>query len=180
VRAAPWIAVYVAVLIAWLAFLASRKTPTLWKGRALAVVNGVFVLVAVATALVRGEIPDAQMVTFLAILVVVSVAAHNVWLLLHTDRAEAERILEKCFVQTRATHERTTTGYNVKLSEAEMRVRLTNAQFTQKLSFAGAGTSKKAELIRALIGKQFTQGYPILKIRTYYVTRRIPDPPPAG
>jgi hypothetical protein len=166
VRAAPWIAVYVAVLIAWLAFLSSRKTPTLWKGRALAVVNGAFVLVAVATALVRGEMPDAALNIFLFALLITALAAHNIWLLFHLDRAEAERILEKCFAQTRATHERTTTGYNVKLSETAMRVSLFKAPLSVKLAFASARTSKKAELIRALIGKQFAPCFPTLKIRT--------------
>ena len=165
-RAAPWLAVYVAVLIAWISFLASRKTPTLWKGRALGVLNGAFVFVVVATAIARGEMPDTGLSILLFALAITALAAHNIWLLLHLDRVAAERILEKCFAQTRAIHQRTANGYTIKLSDAEMQIVLTALPLAHNLRFSGSRTSKKADLIRALIGKQFAPSFPTLTIRT--------------
>ncbi|MGI8402396.1 MAG: hypothetical protein ACR2NS_12460 [Gemmatimonadaceae bacterium] len=164
--AAPWVAAYATALIVWLIVLVRGREPTLWKGKAFAYFNGAIVAVVLVVLLVRQERPGVGLYIFGALLIVSAVAARNAWLLLHIDRAEIDKTLEKCFAQTRASPKRTTAGYVMSAGGAEMSVAITPMLTMHAVRFAGTSSSKKGQLIRALIAKQFRPSFPALRIRT--------------
>ena len=165
--AAVWIAAYVATVILWLTSLGTRSEPTLLKGRVVVFLNGAFVVASVVALLIRRERPGADLIVFDIVLVASAILFGRVWLLLHIPRDEAEAILEKCFAQTRARYERAPNGYTVSAAGAEMAVAMSESfRGALRIRFSGARTSKKAGLIRALVGKQFRPPFPTLRIRT--------------
>jgi hypothetical protein len=165
VSAAPWVAAYAAALIVWLIVLAAGKEPTLWKGRALLYLNGAFIGVLVLAMLVRQQRLGVGLYVLGALLLASAAATRNTWVLLHIDRSEIDRVLEKCFAQTRAQFDKTDQGYTVSAAGA-MRVAVTPMLTTHTIRFTGSSDSKKGQLIRALIGKQFRPSFPALRIRT--------------
>jgi hypothetical protein len=165
VPAAPWVAAYAAALIVWLIVLAAGNRPTLWKGRALLYLNGAFIAVLLVVVLVRQQRPGLGLYIFGAVLLASAVAARNAWLLLHIDRTEIARILEKCFAQTRTQFDRTDRGYTARAG-GEMQVTVTPVLTMHTVRFTGTSNSKKGQLIRALIAKQFRPSFPALRIRT--------------
>jgi hypothetical protein len=165
VPAAPWVAAYATALILWLIVLAAGRKPTLWKGRALIYFNGAIIAVLVVVMLVRQQQPGFGLYILAALLLASAAAARNSWLLLHIDRPEIDRILERCFAQTRAQFDKTGQGYTVRAG-GEMRVTVTPMLAMHSIHFTGTGNSKKGQLIRALIAKQFRPSFPALRIRT--------------
>lgn len=146
--------------------LAAGRAPTLWKGRAFAYFNGAFAGVLLAVMLLRQERPGVALFIFVALLLASAIASRNAWLLLHIDRTEIDKTLEKCFAQTRASPQRTITGYVVSAGGAQMSVAITPMLKMHTVCFGGTSSSKKGELIRALIAKQFRPSFPALRIRT--------------
>jgi hypothetical protein len=167
VTAAVWIAAYVATVIVWLTSLGTRSEPTLLKGRSFLLLNVAFVVASVFAMLIRRERAGADLIAFDILLLVSAILARSIWLLLHIAPAEVDEIIERCFTQTRARYERTPNGYSVSAGSAHMAVTVTRSLLgALRVRFSGARESKKAELIRALIGKQFRPSYPTLRIRT--------------
>ena len=79
---------------------------------------------------------------------------------------ELQRILEECFTRTRAVHTRARDDYLLSVANSEMRVRLsTPIRGVIRIGFGGTTNSKKAQLIRGLIAKQFRASFPALKVR---------------
>jgi hypothetical protein len=165
VSVAPWVAAYAAALIVWLIILAMGRQPTLWKGLALVYLNGALIAVLLAVMLVRQQRPGFGLSILGALLLASAAAARNVWLLLHIDRAETDRVLEKCFAQTRTQFEKTGQGYTVRAG-GEMQIAVAPMLTAHAVRFAGTSNSKKGQLIRALIAKQFRPSFPALRIRT--------------
>ncbi len=163
--AAPWVAAYAAALIVWLIVLVAGRQPTLWKGRALVYLNGAIIAVLVVVILVRRQHPGFGLYILGATLLACAAAARNVWLLLHIDRRGIDRVLERCFAQTRTQFDKTGQGYTVRAG-GEMQVAVTQLLTMHTVRFAGTSNSKKGQLIRALIGKQFRPSFPALRIRT--------------
>lgn len=163
--AAPWVAAYAAALVAWLIVLAAGRQPTLWKGRALLYLNGAFVGVLGVMVLVRQQQPGVGLYVLGALLLASAAATRNTWVLLHIDRSEIDRVLEKCFAQTRTQFDKTDQGYTVSAAGA-MQVAVTSMLTTHTIRFTGSSDSRKGQLIRALIGKQFRPSFPALRIRT--------------
>jgi hypothetical protein len=159
------VAAYAAALIVWLIVLAAGRQPTLWKGRALVHLNGAIVAVLVVVLLVRQQPPGFGLYILGALLLASAVAARNAWLLLHIDRTEIDRILEKCFAQTRTQFAKTDRGYTVRAG-GEMQLSVAAMLTMHTIHFAGTSKSKKGKLIRALIAKQFHPSFPPLRIRT--------------
>lgn len=164
--AAPWVAAYAAALIVWLIVLATGRQPTLWRGRALVYLNGTIITALVVVILVRQQRPAAGLYILGALLLASAVAARNAWILLHIDRGGIDQLLEKCFRQTRASYKRTPTGYTVIAAGVEMSVAISPLLVGHGVRFRGANNSKKAQLIRAAIAKQFEPSFPALRIRT--------------
>jgi hypothetical protein len=165
VPAAPWVAGYATALLLWLIVLAASKQPTLWKGRALVYLNGAFIAVLLVVILVRQQRPGVGLYVLGGLLLASAGAARNAWILLHIDRGKLDQLLEKCFRQTRASHKTTPTGYTVIAAGSEMSVAITPLLAGHGVRFGGASNSKKAQLIRALIAKQFQPSFPPLRIR---------------
>ena len=163
--AAPWVAGYTAALIVWLIVLAAARQPTLWKGRALLYLNGAIIAVLVVVMLVRHQQPGFGLYVLGALLLASAAAARNAWLLLHIDRSEIDGVLEKCFAQTRTQFDKTGQGYTVRAA-GEMQVTVTSMLTMHSVRFTGTSNSKKGQLIRALIAKQFRPSFPALRIRT--------------
>ena len=164
--AAPWVAAYATALLVWVIVLALGKRPTLWKGRALAWLNGAIVVAILAAVLTTRQAPGWGVYAFIGLLLASSIAAWNSWVLLHVGRTEIDRVLEKCFAQTRASHSKTPAGYTVSAGGAEMSVAVTPILAGHRIRFAGNTDSKKAQLICSLIAKQFQPSLPPLRIRT--------------
>jgi hypothetical protein len=165
VSAAPWVAAYAAALIVWLIVLAAGRQPTLWKGRALLYLNGAIIAVVVVVMLARHQRPGLGLYVLGALLLASAAAARNAWVLLHIDRPEINRILERCFAQTRTQFDKTGPGYTVRAG-GEMQVSVAPMLTMHTVRFTGTSNSKKGLLIRALIAKQFHPSFPTLRIRT--------------
>lgn len=165
-HAGPWIAAYIGALVIWSIVLVSGTTPTLWRGSSLVFLNGAFVAASVITMAVRRLRPDSALIGFEIILVALIVLVRDVWLALHVARTDLERVLEDCFKKTRTAYVGADGKYVLTVADSEMRVSV-NAAFpgAMRIGFAGNTTSKKAQLIRALIGKQFRGSFPALKMR---------------
>ena len=163
--ATPWVAAYAAALIVWLIVLAAGRQPTLWKGRALLYLNGAFIAVLIVVMLVRQQQPGFGLYVLGALLVASAAAARNAWLLLHIDRPEIDRVLERCFAQTRTQFDKTDRSYTARAG-GEMHVEVMPMLTLHTVRFAGTSDSKKGQLIRALIAKQFRPSFPALRIRT--------------
>jgi hypothetical protein len=165
VSAAPWVAAYAAALIVWLIVLAAGKHPTLWKGRALLYLNGAIIAVLVVVTLVRQQQPGFGLYVLGALLLTSAGATRNAWVLLHIDRPEIDRVLEKCFAQTRTQFDKTDRGYTARAG-GEMQVAVSPMLTMHTIRFQGTCNTKKGQLIRALIAKQFRPSFPTLRIRT--------------
>jgi hypothetical protein len=165
VPAAPWVAGYAAALIVWLIVLVAGRQPTLWRGRALLYLNGAFIAVLVVAMLVRHQGPGLGLYVLGAVLLASAAAARDAWVLLHIDRPEIDRILEKCFAQTRTQFAKTGQGYTVRAG-GEMQVAVAQMLTMNTIRFQGSRNTKKGHLIRALIAKQFRPSFPALRIRT--------------
>ena len=163
--AAPWVAAYTTALIVWLIVLAAGRQPTLWKGRALAYVNGATIALLAVAMLARQQRPGFGPYAFGALLLASAVAARNAWLLLHITREEIDRVLEKCFAQTRTQFDKTDQGYTARAG-GEMQVLIRAMSTIHTVRFTGTSNSKKGQLIRALIAKQFRPSFPALRIHT--------------
>jgi hypothetical protein len=165
VSAAPWVAAYTATLIGWLIVLAAGRQPTLWKGRALLYLNGAIVAVLIVVTLVRQQQPRFGLYVLAALLLASAAAARNAWVLLHIDRPDVNRVLERCFAQTRTQFDKTGQGYTVRAG-GEMQVAVAPMLTMHTIRFRGTCNTKKGQLIRALIAKQFRPSFPALRIRT--------------
>jgi hypothetical protein len=166
VSAAPWVAAYATALLLWLIVLVTGRQPTLWKGRTLVYLNGAVVLAILLVMLARRQAPDWGLWVLGGVLLVSAIAVRNAWLLLHVDRTDIDKILEKCFAQTRASHNRTPAGYSVTAGGDEMTIAITPMLAGHAVCFGGSTSSKKAQLICALIAKQFRPSIPAFRIRT--------------
>lgn len=161
-----WIVAYTAILLVWGLIVLRRPGPTLWKGKSLAVLNIVFVLVFTGVALLRGHEIGASFIAFNLELVIIAIAMRNKWVLLGIDHADSSAILEKCFTRTRASSVRRADGYAVLCGETEMTVTLQpNMIKLLSVRFAGGGESRKAALVRDLFGKQFHNSLPTPRFR---------------
>jgi hypothetical protein len=166
VSAAPWVAAYATALLLWLIVLATGKQPTLWKGRTLVYLNGAVVLAILAGMLARRQAPGWGLYVLGGVLLVTAIAARNAWVLFHVDRTHIDEILQKCFAQTRASHNKTPAGYSVTAGGDEMTVGITPMLAGHAIHFGGNTDSKKAQLVCALIAKQFRPSIPAFRIRT--------------
>jgi hypothetical protein len=174
----PWIAAYLAILLAWALIILRRTGPTLWKGRSLVALNIAFVLVSTAVVLLNGRtLGDGQggvywccfspgLIVFDLILAIVAVAVRKKWVLIGTSHADTLTILERCFKQTRAPWVLRDDGYAVQCGDAEVTVTIQSGLIgLVTVRFAGGEESKKAALLRSLFGKQFHSSFPTPRIR---------------
>jgi hypothetical protein len=167
VPAGPWIAGYIGALVIWWLVLAASTSATLWRGSSLVFLNGAFVVASVVTMLFRQLSPSSALVGFDIILLGLVLPLRGVWLTLHVPMSEVERILEECFTRTRARYTRAGADYVLTVADREMRVNLSvPIRGVVRVGFRGNTRSKKAQLIRALIAKQFQGSLPTLKIRS--------------
>jgi hypothetical protein len=171
--ALPWIAAYLAILLAWALVILRRTGPTLWKGGSLAALNGAFILLSAAVTFLRGNSVDDGMgvshwccfsralVVFDLVLLVIAIVVGRKWLVLGMSHGDTMSVLERCFAQTRASSTRHAEGYLVQCGGPEMTVtvRPTLPRVTS-VRFSGARKSKKADLVRRLFGKQFHSSVP--------------------
>jgi hypothetical protein len=174
----PWIAAYLAILLAWALIILRRTGPTLWKGRSLVALNIAFVLLSTGVVLLRGRtLGDGQggvywccfspgFIVFDLILVIVAVAVRKKWLLLGISHADTAAVLERCFTQTRAPWVRRADGFAVQCGGAEMTVTILPTRIKMvSVRFSGGTESKKAALVRNLFGKQFHGSFPTPRFR---------------
>jgi hypothetical protein len=176
--ALPWIAAYLAILLAWALVILRRTGPTLWKGSSLAVLNIAFILLSAAFTILRGTSLDNAtgdsawcrfwpgLVAFDLVLLVIAILVGRIWLVLGMSQGDTMAELERCFAQTRASSARHGEGYLVRCGGPEMTVS-TRPTMPRVVSvrFTGARKSKKAELVRKLFGKQFHSSLPTPRFR---------------
>jgi hypothetical protein len=176
--ALPWIAAYLAILLAWALVILRRTGPTLWKGSSLAALNIAFILLSAAVTFRRGMLLDDGMggsywccfslplTVFDLALLVVAILVGRTWLVLGMSHDDIMAVLERCFAQTRAPSARHAEGYLVQCGGAEMSVSIRpTLPRVMSVRFAGARRSKKAELVRKLFGKQFHSSFPTPRFR---------------
>ncbi len=164
--AAVAIGAYVAILVLWASVLRLGGKPTLWKGRSLLIFNALFVAVAGVVLLARGQRPGVALAVFLVFLLIAGIAARGVWLLLNIDRAGVAQIVEKCLGQTRANYDLQDGRYLVHTTTEDLAIDIGDQTLVIRVRFTGGSGSKKAELIRSLLGKQFKGSVPTLRVRT--------------
>lgn len=146
--------------------LTAVRQPTLWKGRSLLIVNAAIVAaIAVNLALARQR-PGYGLAAFLLMLIVAGIAVRDRAVLLHVDRDEAERVLERCLTQTRAGYERSGPDYIARTAPENLMIEMRGGRPAIAVRFLGGNGSRKAELIRALVGKQFSGSFPTIRIST--------------
>lgn len=161
-----WIVAYVAILLLWALIVLRRRGPTLWKGKSLAILNVAFMVISIAAVLLSGEALSTGLIAFEIELIIIAIAMRNKWVLLGINHADSTAILEKCFVQTRASSVRREDGYTINCGGAEMTVTLRpNMMRLVAVRFAGGGDSRKAALVRDLFGKQFHNSLPTPRFR---------------
>jgi hypothetical protein len=176
--ALPWIAAYLAILLAWALVILRRTGPTLWKGSSLAALNIAFILLSTAVTLLRGKSLDDgmggsawccfpwELVAFDLVLLVIAIVVGRKWLVLGMSQGDTMAVLERCFAQTRASSARGAEGYVVQCAGTEM---IVTTRPTMKgivsVRFIGARKSKKADLVRKLFGKQFHSSVPTPRFR---------------
>jgi hypothetical protein len=176
--ALPWIAAYLAILLAWALVILRRTGPTLWKGSSLAVLNVAFILLSSAVTLLRGtSLDDAAggialccfpltLAAFDLVLVVIAILVGRMWLVLGMSHGDTMTVLERCFAQTRASSARQADGYLVQCGGPEMTVSIRPTMpGVVSVRFTGARKSKKADLVRKLFGKQFHSSLPTPRFR---------------
>ena len=163
---APWLGVYAGIIALWLFALAVGRRPTLWRGRALLILNVAFVGIVLITAVTRGETPESSLVAFLVSILLVGIIVSRLWLLLHIDRADARQVVEKCLAQTLAKYETNGGRYIVHTAGADLVIDISGDAPVMRARLSGGRGSKKAVLIRSLFGKQFSGSVPTLRVRT--------------
>ena len=164
--AAGAIGTYVAILALWALVLRLGGKPTLWKGRSLLIFNALFLAVAGVVLLARGQRPGVSLSVFLVLLLITGIAARGVWLLLNIDRADVAQVVEKCLAQTRANYDLRDGRYRVRTTTEDLSIEIAQGMLAVSVRFTGGSGSKKAELIRSLLGKQFKGSVPTLRVRT--------------
>lgn len=157
---------YFAILALWAVVLRLGGKPTLWTGRSLLIFNALFLAVAGVVLLARGERPGAALAVFLVILLIAGIAVRGEWLLLNIDRAGVAHVVERCLAQTRANYELQDGRYLVRTTTQDLAIDIAEAALVIRIRFTGGKGSKKAELIRSLLGKQFKPSVPTLRVRT--------------
>lgn len=163
---APWIVAYLAILLLWALIILRRTGPTLWKGSSLVALNISFVLVSAFFVLLLGGMPGASFIVFYLVLIVIALVMRDKWLLLGISHDDTVAILQRCFVQTRASSIRRADAYAVQCAGAEMTVSIQpTAIKLVSVRFTGGGKSKKAALIRRFFIKQFHSSFPTPRIR---------------
>lgn len=176
--ALPWIAAYLAILLAWALVILRRTGPTLWKGSSLAALNIAFILLSSAVTIRRGMLVDIGMggnvgccffpalVAFDLVLLVIAILVGRKWLVLGMSQGDTMAVLERCFAHTRASSARHAAGYLVQCGGPEMTVTI-RPTMTRVMSvrFTGARKSRKADLVRKLFGKQFHSSVPTPRFR---------------
>lgn len=176
--ALPWIAAYLAILLAWALVILRRTGPTLWKGSSLAALNIAFILLSAAVTVFRGTALDntlgdtawccfsMALVAFDLALLVIAILVGRTWLVLGMSHDDTMAVLERCFAQTRASSARHAEGYLVQCGGPEMSVSIRpTIKRVMNLRFTGARKSKKADLVRKLFGKQFHSSLPTPRFR---------------
>ena len=176
--ALPWIAAYLAILLAWALVILRRTGPTLWKGSSLAALNIAFILLSTAVNFLRGSSLDNGMgdtawccfslalVAFDLVLLVIAIMLGRTWLVLGMNQGDTMTVLERCFAQTRAASARHADGYLVQCGGPEMTVSIRPTMTrVMNVRFTGARKSKKADLVRKLFGKQFHSSFPTPRFR---------------
>jgi hypothetical protein len=175
--ALPWIAAYLAILLAWALVILRRTGPTLWKGSSLAALNIAFILLSAVTFLRGPSLDDSMggsywccfsvpLAAFDLVLLVIAILMGRKWLVLGMSQGDTMAVLERCFAQTRASSARHPEGYLVQCGGPEMTVSI-RPIMTRVMSvrFTGARESKKADLVRKLFGKQFHSSVPTPRFR---------------
>ena len=176
--ALPWIAAYLAILLAWALVILRRTGPTLWKGSSLAALNIAFVLLSAAVTILHGISLANEMggnvgccffqalLAFYFVLLVIAILVGRTWLVLGLSHADTAAVLERCFAQTRASSAPYAEGYAVQCGGQEMTVSIRPIMpRVMSVRFRGAKKSKKANLVRKLFGKQFHNSLPTPRFR---------------
>jgi len=162
----PWIAAYLLILLAWVLIILRRPGPTLWKGSSLVAVNIAFVLVSTAVVLLQRGTFGSGLIVFDVVLIIVALVMREKWLLLGISHADSAAVLERCFIQTRATSVRRADIYAIQCGGAEMLVLIRpTTERMMSVQFSGGGASKKAVLVRNLFCKQFHSSFPTPRFR---------------
>jgi hypothetical protein len=165
----PWIVAYLAILLVWALIILRRTGPTLWKGRSLVATNIAFVVISTGVILLKGLSPGSVLIAFDIILIIAALMVREKWLLLRVGHAGSVTVLERCFVQTRASAVRQGEEYGVygvQCGAAEMMVTIRpTIGGLMSVRFTGGTGSKKAALVRALFCKQFHNSFPTPRFR---------------
>ena len=161
-----WIVAYLLILLGWGLIILRRPGPTLWKGSALVAVNIAFVLVSTVAVLLQQGTLGIALIVFDVILLIIALLLRRKWLLLGISHADSAAVLERCFVQTRASSSRREEAYVIQCGGNEMLVLIQPATGRMiNVQFSGGGTSKKAVLVRNLFCKQFHSSFPTPRFR---------------
>jgi hypothetical protein len=176
--ALPWVAAYLAILLAWALVILRRTGPTLWKGRSLAALNIAFIILSAVFTFLHGTSLDNAMgdtvwccfspalAGFDLVLLVIAILVGRKWLVLGMSRDDTMAVLERCFAQTRASSARRADGYLVQCGGPEITVTVRpTIPGVVSVRFRGARKSKKADLVRKLFGKQFHSSLPTPRFR---------------
>jgi hypothetical protein len=162
----PWIVAYLLILLVWALIILRRPGPTLWKGSSLVAVNIAFVLVSAIVVFVQRGTLGSGLIAFYVVLIIIALLLRQKWFLLGIDHTDSAAVLERCFVQTRATSARRDDAYVIQCGGAEMVVLIQPATARMmSVQFSGGGTSKKAVLVRNLFCKQFHGSFPTPRFR---------------
>lgn len=158
----------------WASIILGRRTPTLWKGSSLVIVNTVFVVLSVAWMVTRRPVAaDTGIILFDLFLIVTALILSRSWVVFGIDQQESVAILERCVKQTRSTASVRGAQLVIQCGDCEMTAAISpnrgiGSGLTrlpgQRVLF-GPVTSKKAVLLRSLFCKQFASSLPTPRIR---------------
>ncbi|HYU52098.1 MAG TPA: hypothetical protein VEK37_04105, partial [Gemmatimonadaceae bacterium] len=138
----PWITVYLLILLVWALIILRRSGPTLWKGSSLVALNIAFVLVSTTVVLLQGGTLGSGLIVFDVVLIIIALVMRQKWLLLGISHADSAAVLERCFIQTRATALRRADAYAIQCGGAEMLVLIRPAtDRMMSVRFSGGGAS---------------------------------------
>jgi hypothetical protein len=162
----PWIVAYLLILLVWALIILRRPGPTLWKGSSLVAVNIAFALVSTIAVLIQQGTVGTGLIVFDVVLLIIALVLRRKWMLLGISHADSAAVLERCFVQTRATSTRRDEAYVIQCGGAEMLVLIQPAMGRMmSVRFSGGEASKKAGLVRNLFSKQFHGSFPTPRFR---------------
>jgi len=148
----PWIAAYVAILLAGCLLVAFRSEPTVLVGSSYLLFSTAFAALSVTVPLLAGQELAPAPAVFWTLLLVGFWLARSFWLIAGAGRDEIREAIEKCLIKVRI--------------EQDLRIRIREVPGGVLIRFQERARSKKHELFESLLAKQFRGVLPRLRVRT--------------